>query len=990
MADHVDGSIIVNTELDTTGFRAGSAELQRAIKSLNSRVEALGPTFQKALAGNSSAMSAFSAKVAALEDDIAQREERLASLGKEVVPTEEFKWLAAEIEKAKNELVKLEEKAEKMNSLGVNKSSQSWKNLQYDISLAKRKIEDYENQQSIMRNEGTAFQMGTDTAEYAQLEGALAAAKERLAAMRSEADGAGQATSRLGTIAQGVKTAIVGIGKVGVAGFKKLVSGIKSAITHLKSFRKSSGGAEGAIGKLGKKLTGLWSMFKRMALRKILMSIITGLKDSVNNLARYSTGVNANLSKLKSGLTQLKNSFATAFAPILTTVTPVLVKLINYLSSAVTWVGKLLAALTGAKTFTKATAVQENYADSLDKTKKKAKEAKRQLAGFDELNILSDNSSDNEDDKDGLSPSEMFEEVPIESSITNFIDRLKNAFKSGNFAEIGKILADKLNSAVSSVNWNALGKKIGYYLNGALTTLATFIKRFDWLQLGANLAKGVNGILNSVDWGNLGTVLSGKIRAILLTAAGFLLNLDWKALADGFSSFAKSFFNGITEAMTAVNWQQIGRNVATFLRSVDWSGISDALFKGIGAVLGGLTAFLWGLIEHAWESVVKWWYDVAYEDGEFTIKGLLLGIGEALKNIGTWILDHVFKPFIDGFKEAFGIASPSTVMAEQGNYIIEGLLQGITGAWKAIVSFFSTTLTGIADTIKSAWNGIKTYTASVWNDVKAKLHTVWSGIKTSLSNVWGGIRETAASTWSSIKSSIANQGWQSVGSNICKGIRDGINAGWDWLTNTVKNLAGSLFNAAKAALGIHSPSKLFRDEIGLNLGYGIGEGIEESQPSILKTVSGVANAIVDEMNGGAYSIGQIGIDTEGNVTRSLNGFSDTITDSFTSLLNRLQSIADNVTFAVPRVTCAAVPYGVSAAASSGKTSGNLNDTIETTSDEIVAAVAQGLASQTAALISAIERNCPTFSIDGDRITDTVIKGINRRARMSGASPITIR
>ena len=142
----------------------------------------------------------------------------------------------------------------------------------------------------------------------------------------------------------------------------------------------------------------------------------------------------------------------------------------------------------------------------------------------------------------------MFEEVPIESSITSFVDRLKDAFKNGNFAEIGRILADKLNNVISSVDWNKLGKKIGYYLNGALTFLAAFIKRFDWLGLGAKLASCVNGILNSVDWGNLGTVLSAKFRVLLLTAAGFLLNLDWKALAKGFSDFAKSFFNGITEA----------------------------------------------------------------------------------------------------------------------------------------------------------------------------------------------------------------------------------------------------------------------------------------------------------------------------------------------------------------------------------------------------------------------------------------------------------
>ena len=411
------------------------------------------------------------------------------------------------------------------------------------------------------------------------------------------------------------------------------------------------------------------------------------------------------------------------------------------------------------------------------------------------------------------------------------------------------------------------------------------------------------------------------------------------------------------------------------MSNIDWSGISDSLFKGLGAALGGLAAFVCGLVEDAWKSVVKWWYDVAYEDGAFTMEGLLRGIWEAIKNIGAWIYDHIFKPFIDGFKEAFGIASPSTVMAEQGKYIIEGLLQGVTNAWRAIVSFFSTKLSGITDTVKAAWNGIKSTTA-----------TVWGNIKSSLSNAWNGIKATASAVWSGIKNSIVNQGWSSVGSNICNGIREGLNAGWDWLNNTVKNLASSLFNTAKAALGIHSPSKLFRDEIGLNLGYGIGEGIGDSTPSILKTVSGVANAIADEMNSSTYPIRQIDLNVEGNITRGLDGFSDTIVDSFASLLNRLQSIADNVTFATPVVAKnGVVPYSVRAEVDNGK---RASGAFETSNDELIAAVSQAVAGATSAIVGAIRDYSGTkVMLDSDDITSSVIKGINQRTRMAGISPL---
>lgn len=196
-----------------------------------------------------------------------------------------------------------------------------------------------------------------------------------------------------------------------------------------------------------------------------------------------------------------------------------------------------------------------------------------------------------------------------------------------------------------------------------------------------------------------------------------------------------------------------------------------------------------------------------------------------------------------------------------------------------------------------------------------------------------------------------------------------------------------MLSAAKSALGIHSPSKLFRDEIGLNLGYGIGEGMEDSEPSILKTVSGVADAIAEEMNSNTYTIGQIGVDAEGNITRGLTGFSDTITNSFTSLLDRLQAIAERVTFTVPNITYGATPYHVSAAVGSSGPAGSFSDAIEASNDELISAIAQAFATQTAALISAMESNRPSIKIDKSSMAEAVIQEINRRTRMANKSPL---
>ena len=76
----------------------------------------------------------------------------------------------------------------------------------------------------------------------------------------------------------------------------------------------------------------------------------------------------------------------------------------------------------------------------------------------------------------------------------------------------------------------------------------------------------------------------------------------------------------------------------------------------------------------------------------------------------------------------------------------------------------------------------------------------------------------------------------SIGSNIVNGIWNGISSGWSWLINKVKGLADSLFQGAKDALGINSPSRVFALEVGQWIPPGIGVGIERAMPDLQRQV----------------------------------------------------------------------------------------------------------------------------------------------------------
>ena len=245
------------------------------------------------------------------------------------------------------------------------------------------------------------------------------------------------------------------------------------------SAKKSSGGFKVGLKTMLKYVFGVQSLIA--LINKLRSAMVEGFK----NLAQFNDGVNPTntaLSNLKSALTQLKNSFAVAFAPILTVVEPILTRLISMLSTAMNYVGQFFAALTGAITFTKAIKVQENYAKSLNGTAAAAKKAKGSLASIDELNNQSKHDSGGTSGT--VSPNDMFEVAPIESKISGLASKLKsildpikeslqNWFANVNFDPLIDSF-NKLKVAAQPIVDN-IGKGLLWLLENVLEPLGSFV-----------------------------------------------------------------------------------------------------------------------------------------------------------------------------------------------------------------------------------------------------------------------------------------------------------------------------------------------------------------------------------------------------------------------------------------------------------------------------------------------------------------------------------
>lgn len=926
MANGADGSIVINTELDNTGFQADSQKLLKAVSAMKGQIEAIGAKLRSGFS-TSGQLERFIAQTESAQDKVSQLREQLEDFGSQTVQTDEYSELVAQKEKAEQALLKLYDRREMQEDTGVKENSAAWQRLSVQIQHAEEEVERYEAAIANMEANGTAFVQGSETQEYAAANAALENMAAELAQYRAEAEKPPDVSGweRFRSVLQRAGSAALTVAKGLAMPFKPFAAGIKSAISSLKSFVTQAGRAKLGASGLLKGLTSIKTMlFSRMK-RMFISAIVNGIQEGIKALAQFSTAFNTSMSNIKNSAKELSANLSVSLGGLIQAIEPVLTRIISAISTAISYLNALFAMLGGKSTVTVAKKQMDSYADAAAGAGGAVKELKRQVYGFDELNKR---SSDNGGGGGGSSAADMFEEVPIDSllpdSIKDLFDRIKAAYMANDWTEIGRVVADGLNMGMSAVDDWITGilqpkailwaQRIGQLING-------LVERTDWGLMGKTLADGFNTVvyflataIETIDWRTMGAQLATGVYSLVT-------NIDLTRILQGVNAFALGFYNFFIGAIQAIQWQQVGAQLYASMKNVfttlDFGSIASAAYEALGSAFGAAAGLLWGFIKSIGEDAVK----LLDEIGGLTMDGLKEGIWNGIKNIGSWIVEHVVDPLINGFCAALGINSPSTVMAEQGEYIVEGLLMGIKNAWNAITSFFSTALSTIKTTLSKAWSEIKSNASSSWNSVKTSVTSAfntakesvvnaatnlksslsnawttmktnatqaWSNIKSSLSstiasirsdaenkvnsmrtsiqNAWSSITSATSSAWTNIKSSVTSRwnslynsfnstNWYSVGSNICSGIANGINSGWSWLKNTVTGLASRLLAAAESRLGINSPSRVFRDEVGRFISLGIAEGITDTEANVVKAVSNVAKSAVDGFEDNKISLG---------------------------------------------------------------------------------------------------------------------------------------
>lgn len=201
----------------------------------------------------------------------------------------------------------------------------------------------------------------------------------------------------------------------------------------------------------------------------------------------------------------------------------------------------------------------------------------------------------------------------------------------------------------------------------------------------------------------------------------------------------------------------------------------------------------------------------------------------------------------------------TTVLAAlQGNW--NGVWTGIQNIavriWNGIQNNVTAAINAVSGVISAVMNAISSTWSGIWNTVKGVASSAWNGITNAVRNGVNTVVNTVSGIGGKIKGAFSNAGsWLiSAGNNIIQGLINGIKDAIGNAVAAVKGAASSIVNAAKSALGIHSPSRVFRDEVGKMIPAGLGVGVEMNESLAVRPVeSMVASLLPSSLTGSVSS-----------------------------------------------------------------------------------------------------------------------------------------
>lgn len=610
--------------------------------------------------------------------------------------------------------------------------------------------------------------------------------------------------------------------------------------------------------------------------------------------------------------TILKN----VFVPMVSTLNTILQQLILIANAiAETFGGNKLQLSNGMDDFADSV---DDATQNLEDATDQANKLKKTIFGFDELNILKDDSDSKNNNLGGIdfpldAPYDLeslkqesqiiksFEDIT--TAINKFFDNLNEKFKKAReiLGNLGTKLADYINRLFDGIDWSKLGQTIGNGLNAIINFFKNFYQTLKGYDIGKSIAFMLNGILYTIDWAGLKDAIVGKINFVIDAFNGFVTFFDWQKLA-----------------------RVISYEVYNIANEIKWSDLGQALARGLNGAIEIVyqlvdTKAIKRAVDGIIEAIKQFLSNVDWKKLGQTIHDGIIQIFESLKDSNvTSTIGKAIRDFIDGLK-------PVELIVERiklKGHLIADAIAGLFGrdhagpilvAITTLITTVGDLFNGIRNVINNNFNKIvlltllfKKQIAKILSDTLSRAFRVnpkdyaivldsikagFKGIKADFEVMGAGVNGTGKAVitmtqkWSGVLKTVLTTaegglsafGWISgvVGAvgglaSAFFGLRDSIKEGVD-VASTLKTVLGGTAAGAGIGLMVGGPAGA---AVGAGIGF-VASSLATATVDIVQNFDTIKEAASNTWN----TIKEKASDTWNNVKESASEMWQSLTNS---------------------------------------------------------------------------------------------------------------
>jgi tape measure domain-containing protein len=428
----------------------------------------------------------------------------------------------------------------------------------------------------------------------------------------------------------------------------------------------------------------------------------------------------------------------------------------------------------------------------------------------------------------------------------------QNGAYTGNFRDAmaqGQITADEFNQAIMSLGFTDAAQQ-------AATSTSTFEGAMGNMQAAvtdglmqiydAIGSENVTGFINTISDGvskvippikkgiswlkdNLPTI-APLLAGISTALGGIMVAQKVEAMVKAFKSW-KTATEGMTVAQKLLNAAQLSSPI----------GLVVGLVAGLIAVI----VVLWNTNEGFRDAVMNVWNGIKDFIGD-----AVQAIGDFFSNLGTTIsqLPQMFSDWLNNVIDTVTdwvsyMASNAALAGSQFVHNVETFIQNLpTNIASFLANVISNVVGWASNMASNATRAGSQFLSNAVNFVSQLPGRIASFLGNVISNLgsWAGNMaskgaEGARNMFNAVVNGLTSLPSRvlSIGGDIVRGIWNGISGAAGWLAGKVKSFASGILDGMKDALGIHSPSRLFRDQVGKYIAQGIGEGFTDEMGSVV-------------------------------------------------------------------------------------------------------------------------------------------------------------